>query len=294
MVKSGALDKYGDRSQLIHNIDNILALSNRLQKDAAAGQVGLFGEDSSSGLAPSLNLEIAAVQFPPSEQLQWERELLGLYLTRHPLEDFKVILADKTTKLVDLKPQMDGAIVSIGGSVTELREITTKNGSKMAFAKIADQSAELELVVFPKIYKSGEVIRDSVVIVKGRVSSRGRDGVTGDELKVIADKIETLTIQDAKDYKPNTKKPSSPHLATLPVNQAVQRLYIRIEDSEDQNQLMALKQKLDDHKGKTEVVIVTGPSESKQVIKLPQMVSLNETSIRDLAAVFGSTNVIVR
>ncbi len=294
LVKSGALDKYGDRSQLIHNIDNILALANRLQKDAAAGQVGLFGEDSSNGMAPSLNLETTTTNFSPGEQLQWERELLGLYLTRHPLEDFEVILADQTVKLADLKPQMDGVIVSVGGSITELREITTKNGSKMAFAKIVDQSAELELVIFPKIYKPGELIRDSVVLVKGRVNSRGRDNAASDELKIIADKIEILTVQDAKDYKPRTKKPPSPRLATVPADEATQRLYIRIEDNEDQNQLMALKQKLDDHKGKTEVVIVTGPSDSKQAIKLPQMVSLNETSIRDLAAVFGPTNVVVR
>lgn len=293
LVKSGALDKYGDRSQLIHNIDNILALANRLQKDTAAGQVGLFGEDSSSGMAPSLNLETAVVHFSSAEQLQWERELLGIYLTRHPLEDFEAILADQTTKLVELKPGMDGAIVSVGGSVTQLREITTKNGSKMAFVKIADQSGEIELLVFPKIYKSGELTRDSVVVVRGRVNSRGRDGTAGDELKVIADKIMTITASDAKNYKPGTKK-ASKRVAMTPAAIAAQRLYIRIEDGEDQNQLMALKQKLDMHSGQTEVVIVTGPSESKQIIKLPQMVSLNEISIRELAAVFGSTNVVVR
>ena len=294
LVKAGALDKYGDRSQLIYNIDNILALANRLQKDAAVGQVGLFGEDSSSGMAPSLNLETTTVHFPPEEQLQWERELLGLYLSRHPLEDYEAILADQTVKLDDLRPDMDGAIVSVGGSITELREITTKNGSRMAFAKIADQSGEIELVIFPKIYKQGELTRDTVVIVKGRVNSRGRDKAMSDELKVIPDKIEIVTAEDARNYKPGTKKSESPRAMSAPATVANQRLYIRIEDSEDQNQLMALKQKLDDHKGETEVVIVTGPSESKQVIKLPQMVSLNEQSLRDLAAVFGATNVVVR
>ncbi|MDO8591527.1 MAG: DNA polymerase III subunit alpha [bacterium] len=294
LVKAGALDKYGDRSQLIHNIDNILSLANRLQKDAAAGQVGLFGEDSKSGMAPSLNLEVATVEFSPGEQLQWERELLGLYLSKHPLDDFAAILADKTVKLADLKPEMDGAVVSVGGSVTQIREIVTKNGSKMAFAKIADQSGELELVIFPKIYKQGELTRDNIVIVRGRVSSRGRDNTLDDELKVIPDKIETITLEEAQNYEPRSIKPGAPQKVPPPIAVALQRLYIRIEDSEDQSQLIALKQKLDNHRGETEVVIVTGPSESKQVIKLPQMVSLNEQSIRDLAAVFGSTNVVVR
>lgn len=294
LVKSGALDKYGDRSQLIHNIDNILALANRLQKDAAAGQVGLFGEDSSSGMAPSLNLETAAVHFSPGEQLQWERELLGLYLSRHPLEDYEAFLADRTTKLAELKPEMDGVIVSVGGSITELREITTKNGSKMAFVKIADLSGELELVIFPKIYKQIELLRDNVVVVKGRVNTRGRDNTANDELKVIADKITVVTPEEAKNYEPGSKKKAVSQTLSASATPATQRLYIRIEDSEDQNQLMALKQKLDIHSGGTEVVIVTGPSENKQAIKLPQMVSLNEQSMRDLAAVFGPTNVVVR
>lgn len=295
LVKSGALDKFGDRSQLIHNIDNILALANRLQKDAVAGQVGLFGEDSSSGMAPSLDLEAAIVQFSPAEQLQWERELLGLYLSQHPLEDYAPLLAERTVKLSDLKAEMDGAIVSVGGSITELREIVTKNGSKMAFAKLADLSGELELVVFPKIYKPSQLARDMVIIAKGRINSRDRrSGAPNDELKVIVESIVSITAEEAKNFVPGGKKPSLTKVVPAQSAVAVQRLYIRIEDSEDQSQLMALKQKLDDHIGETEVVIVTGPSESKQAIKLPQMVSLNEQSMRDLAAVFGPTNVVVK
>ena len=135
-----------------------------------------------------------------------------------------------------------------------------------------------------------------VVIAKGRVNSRDRSsGEALDELKIIADKITSVTAEEAKNYKPGSNnKPLPPESIPTPAAAMVQRLYIRIEDSENQKQLMALKQKLDDHKGDTEVVIVTGPSESKQVIKLPQMVSLNEQSMRDLAAVFGPTNVVVK
>lgn len=294
LIKSGALDKYADRSQLIHNIDNILALAGRLQKDAAAGQVGLFAEDNSVGLASGLNLQSSSVSFSPAEQLQWERELLGLYLTRHPLEDFEAILSDQTTKIAELKPEMDGAVVSVGGSVTELREIITKNGSKMAFAKIADQSGELELVVFPKLYKQGELIIDSVIIAKGRINTGGRAGAASDGLKVIPDKIQIVSVEAAKNHQPITKKSQLTSTVSDPATAVAPRLYIRIKDSEDQNQLMALKQSLDIHRGKTEVVIVTGPSATKQAIKLPQMVSLNEQSLRDLAAVFGPTNVVVK
>jgi hypothetical protein len=73
-----------------------------------------------------------------------------------------------------------------------------------------------------------------------------------------------------------------------------QRLYIRLENSDDQPLLMTLKSKLDGYHGQTEVVLVTGPIDSKQIIKLPQTVDVNEESLRDLASVFGALNVVVR
>lgn len=295
LIKSGGMDRFGSRSQLLHNMDNILALSNRLQRDANSGQVNLFGESTGKEAVTSLSLEIATVEFSPAEQLLWERELLGLYLSKHPLEDYENILSDRTIKIAELRSEMDGSDVTIGGSITQLREITTKNGSKMAFAKVADASGELELVLFPKLYKSGELSRDQIIIVKGKLNTRDRQsGVSLDELKVLPDKIEVINPQDAKNYKPGSIKPPRLRTAAVPNSTSPERLYIRIEDSENQGLLVALKQKLDDHRGETEVVIVTGPSEGKQVIKLPQMVSLNETSIRDLASVFGPTNVVVR
>jgi hypothetical protein len=73
-----------------------------------------------------------------------------------------------------------------------------------------------------------------------------------------------------------------------------QRLYIRLEDGQNQPMLLTLKDKLDGYAGDTEVVLVTGASASKQVIKLPQTIDINEQSLRELALIFGSTNVVVR
>jgi succinyl-CoA synthetase alpha subunit len=73
-----------------------------------------------------------------------------------------------------------------------------------------------------------------------------------------------------------------------------QRLYIRLEDSSNQPILVTLKEKLESYSGETEVILVTGPSASKQIIKLPQAIDVNEESLRDLASVFGALNVVVR
>ena len=109
---------------------------------------------------------------------------------------------------------MDGADVTVGGSISEIREITTKNGSKMAFVKLADTSGELELVLFPKIYKPGELMRDQVVIATGKINSRdGQSGASLGELKILPDKIEIISVQDAKEYKPGSQKPKAPFLS---------------------------------------------------------------------------------
>ncbi|MBI2592132.1 DNA polymerase III subunit alpha [Candidatus Saccharibacteria bacterium] len=294
LIKSGALDNFGSRSLLLHNLDNILAFSNRLHRDAAAGQVDLFGASSGEQVAAGLTLEDPAVEFSLDEQLVWERELLGLYLSRHPLGDYEAMLADKTLRISELKPEMDGALVVVGGSVIDIREITTRNGSKMAFMKIVDISGELELVIFPKIYQPGALQRDMVLIAKGKLSCRDRvSGAPLDELKVVVEHISPISVADAKNYKSTGKKTimfaNQRHPST-----SRQKLYIRIKNSEDQSLLMALKQNLDNHKGETEVVIVTGASGVKQAIKLPQTVDLNEQSVRDLAAIFGPRNVVVK
>ncbi|MEX1995616.1 MAG: DNA polymerase III subunit alpha, partial [Candidatus Saccharimonadales bacterium] len=92
LIKSGTLDQFGARSLLVSNIDNILAQANRFHKNIASGQVDLFGESQAETTAPQFSLAHSDLHFSPAEQLLWERELLGIYLTRHPLETYEAIL----------------------------------------------------------------------------------------------------------------------------------------------------------------------------------------------------------
>jgi hypothetical protein len=157
----------------------------------------------------------------------------------------------------------------------------------------------------PEIWK-----RDNVILAKGKLSS-GRDNNrgSGDELKLLVDKAQSISLGKATNYKVKGKlyelgkKQAARASANFNVAQSAsinkaqplkQRLYIRVEDSQDQPMLITLKEKLDNYKGSTEVVLVTGPSAGKQIIKLPQMISVDEECLRDLASTFGALNVVVR
>jgi DNA polymerase III subunit alpha len=310
LLKAGAFDGFDDRSKLINNIDSILAFSARIQKDSKSGQVDLFGNDvTGNTMKPRLTLADGGINYPQNEQLVWERELLGLYLSHHPLEDFEIYLSEKTTPLRNITLDDNGAQATIGGSIAEFREITTRNGQKMAFVKVADATHELEVVVFPKIYADTQTIwlRDQVVLVTGKLST-GRSGNGDSELKLLADTAQIIDLETAKNYKPKGKeiklkpkqkkasaKPqntTSPSVATKVIER--QRLYIRLKNSDDQESLMVLKEKLEGYSGSTEVILVTGPTVSKQIIKLPQSINVNEESLRDLASIFGALNVVVK
>jgi len=304
LIKAGALDSFGERSALVGNIDTILTLAGRLQKNVATGQVDLFGDSSAAvDMTPQFSLQSQEPKATKSEQMNWERELLGLYLTKHPLSAYEDYLLAKALPLNGIRRNMEGRSVTVGGTISALREITTKNGSKMAFIKLEDTFGEIELVVFPGVYQQfGDLWkRDQVILAKGKLSS-GRDDSGGGELKMLLDSAEAITEEQATDRPSRAKKPSAGPPNLMPVTGvqtsvaelASPRLYIRLEDSRDQPLLLSLKQKLDNYRGKTEVVLVTGPQSDKQVIKLPQTITLNEESLRELASVFGATNVVVR
>lgn len=297
LVKAGALDSFGDRSLLFNNLDALSSLANRLQKDANSGQVDLFGmQEASSPAHFKLVLETNGPSFSAHELLAWERELLGLYLSESPLQSFEAILSKNATPIKNLSTQAVGSAVSIGGAIADLREITTKNGAKMAFVKIQDIDGEIETVFFPKIYAQVQEIikRDNVLLARGKIGT-GRGAGDASEMKLLVDEATLLTPEQALKFEQGQPAFDSPtRIGANAVQELKKRLYIRVEDSNDQKILMSLKSKLDGHRGETEVVLVTGPKDSKQVIKLPQAIDINETSLRDLAQIFGSTNVVVK
>jgi DNA polymerase-3 subunit alpha len=309
LIKAGAFDRFGDRATLLHNLDLLLAFAVRLQKQASSGQTDIFGNQQDMAVErPRLELQAPPAGLEANQQLIWERELLGLYLSQHPLELFETFLAEQTVPLNSLKIEHDGRTVSIGGAVTNVRELTTKNGQKMAFVKIEDQFGEVEAVLFPGSFQQtvGLWERDRVVLIKGKVNARGKDGSQSNEVKVMVDDAREITTQQAAAYQATGKKPKTPKTkkpATIPVavkppltvaKPLSERLYIRLANVSDQQTLLSLKETIDSHRGETEVILVLGEATSKQAIKLPGGIDRTSDGLAKLQQLVGSDNLVIQ
>lgn len=275
LIKSGAFDSLEDRYLLIDNIENILEFASRAHKKALSGQTDLFGDSSEeTDLLVKLHLRPGDNVHNENQMLLWERELLGIYLSSHPLSDYEEILKSAAAPIKSINSSFEDKYITIGGSISDKREITTKSGQKMAFIKIADMDSEIELIVFPGMLAKNEEIweLDKVVVVGGKVSSKDRNGNSGD-VKIIVEKIEELDKSD------------------IPKKKIPPRLYVRLDSTDDENKLAQLKRVVDDYSGDTEVVLVVGPDDDKQVIKIPSKVDPVEEVIDKLGSIFGTFSV---
>lgn len=312
LVRAGAFDCFDDRSTLLHNLDTILAYGQRLQKERASGQTDLFGSimDDVITAKPVLKLDVPPVKHTPRELLTWERELLGLYLSQQPLEAFSTLLSEQTTPLSTLKPEHDGKQVVVGGVIIDAREITTKNGAKMAFVKIEDEHSETEVILFPSTYQQtiGLWERDRIVIVRGKINAKDREGNLIQDVKIMADDAREVTHEQAAAYQATGRKQRQLKIGkkqTLAARVSAAkterhasissptspRLYIRLSDSQDHALLASLKSILDGAPGDTEVVLVLGPDSAKQAVKLPGKVDPSTDVSEKLASLLSSENI---
>ena len=219
LIKSGAFDDMGDRSDLLFNLDSITSFASKLQKEAASGQTNLFGMlggDDAASVQSTLHLQKAPVKHDDKERLMWERELLGLYISAHPLDRYETYLSEQTQPLTQLVPEYDSRMMTVGGIISTVRTIVTKSGSKMAFVGIEDKFGEGEIIVFPNLYEKvgAKLVQDAVIRVSGKNSARDRDGNLGNESKLIADDIILITDNDINGYESTGRKMDAPKISS--------------------------------------------------------------------------------
>ncbi|MFH1402594.1 MAG: DNA polymerase III subunit alpha [Patescibacteria group bacterium] len=183
LVKCGAMDNLGERGQMIANTEELLKF-NKEEAGKDKNQSSLFGGSDIC--------EITLKEAEPAsaeQKLIWEKELLGLYISGHPLDKFSEQLKKSKTNIKRIKTELyEGTITVVAGMIEEIKEILTKKGDKMAFARLSDFNGNLEVVIFPKILKEYQEFLevDKCLMIKGRISKR--DG----ETTLIAEKIKEL------------------------------------------------------------------------------------------------------
>jgi DNA polymerase-3 subunit alpha len=312
LIKAGAFDRFSDRPTLLHNLDMIVAYGQRLQKERSSGQTDLFGNliDDVISAKPVLKLDAPTTKLNQREMLLWERELLGLYLSQQPLQAFSVLLSEQTTPLNSVKPEHDGRSVVLGGAIADAREITTKNGQKMAFIRLEDEFGDIELILFPSVYQQtlGLWERDRVVIVRGKLTAKDREGNVQEEVKVLVDDAREVTHEQASAYQSTgrkqrelkpAKRKGTALAAAVTAAKAEKvaranpsRVYIRLSASDDHALLQSLKAAIDEQQGDCEVVLVLGPN--KQAVKLPARIDAAAGVLEHLKSLVGDENVVMR
>ncbi|OHA83015.1 MAG: DNA polymerase III subunit alpha [Candidatus Yonathbacteria bacterium RIFCSPLOWO2_01_FULL_47_33b] len=173
LIKSGAMDAFGERGQMLANMEEALEY-NKAQGQEMSGQASLFGMMADTASVPTLRLK-PAEKAAKRDCLIWEKELLGLYVSGHPLDDHKDKLATIGTTIESVKTLREGTVAVAGGIVSDIRTIMTKKGDKMAFVKLTDGTDTLELVLFPEaLFAHKELFEatDRCIKVKGKISDR--------------------------------------------------------------------------------------------------------------------------
>ncbi|PLS81926.1 DNA polymerase III subunit alpha [Candidatus Saccharibacteria bacterium] len=327
LIKAGGFDEHGDRSDLLFNLDTILAYAQKLQKDLASGQADLFGGLSDAVAMPTIKLDPAPNKHPDKERLTWERELLGLYLSAHPLDKYDDYFTEQTAPIATLKPSLDGHGITVGGVVSSVRQIVTKSGGKMAFVQIEDKSGEGELIVFPKTYeKIGALLKqDEVIKATGKVSSRDKEGNLLDDAKVIVDEITLVTQEELDGYEstgrlmtatreklPERRRPFGPGAkvaATAPKDETKYiytpvldedaptpvktKIYVHVKNPNDHDSLLKLKQTFNKYPGESEIILVLG-ADKKSAIRLPFRTNPTDELRSDISHLYGEECVAIK
>ena len=201
LIKGGAFDNMGHtRRGLLTVFEHIIDTTVKRRREREKGVMSLFGDwdgnadessDSGAGDAFSERTEIPELAFDKTEQLRYEKEMLGLYVSDHPLFGVEAALRRKVEQSVlDLQTMDDGANVVVGGVITNLARKFTKKGDQMAVFLLEDLDASIEVTIFPRtLAEQGHKLEDDLIVaVKGRLDRRdeSRYGLIGQTVTVLS------------------------------------------------------------------------------------------------------------
>jgi len=268
LIKAGAFDGLGHpRQGLLHAHEQIIDHTVARRKEHDMGVMSLFGE-SSEGPSFDERAEVADVEFDKATRLAFEKEMLGLYVSDHPLLGYESALRRRADSTIgELEDADDGVFRVVGGVVTNLAKKWTRRGDLMATFDLEDLGGTIEIMVFPKTMADHghKLADDAIVLVRGRVDRRE------DLPKVICQDVEVLETTQLDQARPVRVQ--------LPMN----RVY--------EETIEELKKLLATHPGDSEVYLHLG---DRQVLRLPDDFSVDPASglVAEIRILLGADAVL--
>jgi len=193
LIKSGALDKFEERGTLLENTEFILDFNKKIEKDKLSGQTNMFGFNNSQ-INHKINLR-RAPDVDINQKLMWEKELLGLFISAHPMAELRFKLKKFVLPINEINNHKPGSKrVLTCGIITSLKKIITANKELMIFAKIEDETGSVESIIFPKILNLAPKVweENKTVIILGRLSDK--DNIK----KIIVEDVAEINKENAE------------------------------------------------------------------------------------------------
>jgi DNA polymerase-3 subunit alpha len=302
LIKTGALDRFAERNQLLENLDRLLLHNKSVQKEKTTNQPSLFSTATST-IPQTISLR-PAEPAKLNTQLAWEKELLGLYVSGHPYQKIHEFLEGTLMHMKDLPTQKDGAFVYAGGIILLPKVIVTKKGDPMAFIGLEDMTGKQEVIVFPKTFATVKdiMVEGQICLVSAKVSRR-----EGEEAKLLANSFMIVSEENMGIVKEMLLKEqwmAYPDVVSAgpsanagdgrdhPVR-TQETVNIKLQGKPTPETVEAVRTLLQSKPGATPVCLLVESGGSLRRIETEYRVSPTESLIHELASLVGAQNVEV-
>lgn len=263
LIFAGSFDEFGkDRAVLLASLDAAIDYAELVNEDDS----GFFLSDDIVPKPQYVNIE----PFSTETKLQFEKEVLGFYLSNHPIEPYKDLLTRMNVNSITNLKALIGTTVQIGAFITDQREIKTKKGEEMAFLVLSDETGEIDAVVFPIAYKKYFPLlnKGEILYIQGKVEERDQ------KLQLIVNAATSI-----KNLKTN----------------AFEKLYLKVDKNQQQSgKLHQIKNILKQFPGTTDVYIHYADEQKTVLLPKEWSAKLSEECLKKLKMVLGAKNVVIK
>jgi len=256
LIMAGTMDQFGNRLDLLKTFSVIYEKEKGNQKSSRIGQFDIFSIDNGEGSIKTLSVTplLKDTETDPNVILQWEKELLGLYFSSHPLDSLQELFLTKNVVSLEdaLENKKNNQLLVLGVMISKIRRITTKKGDSMAFVSIEDQTGKTDSVVFPRVYEEikADLKENIPALVVGKLNVRNGD--------------KSIIVENIKIIDP------SKHTSSFG------GITFKITKSHSVEQVAELKKFIAESNGENSVRIIVNDGEKNSVVQLKKTIAMDE------------------